>query len=203
MTRPPRQAAVSRGGGPTVQPAFEARGAAPASAPAKTRDDVRSRLRATVDVARLPRPPRSGAEWRERADVVYATVPSLVGQLADAPLGWFPLIERAAREIVRMLPRTEVLITSQVKEKYGTLRWYAHVATIGSDMGSRWDDAVLGAVAWAEEASAQTCAVFGTADGTLDLGGGWWLTLSPEAIAIRRRDDDTLRDLLYPGWTRD
>ena len=217
MTQSPRRAAAGREGSiavppaavspAAVSPASAARGAAqwaaPADARAETRDDVRRRLHATVDVARLPRPPRSGTEWRERADAVYADVPGLFGHLADAPIGWIPLIEQAAREVKRLLPRTDILVTSQVKEKFGDLRWYAHVSGAIHDMEPRVEEPALGALAWAMDASMTTCAAFGTTNATGDAGDGWWLTLSPEAIAIRRRDRDALRRLLYPDWACD
>jgi hypothetical protein len=169
--------------------------------------DLYRRLIDTVDLATLPPPPADGAEWRERSFAVFRRVPGLRAHIADAPIGWFPLLERAAQEACRLLPTGQRLVTSQVKEKFGALRWYAHVET-GLDEHAH-DDAALGAVEWAETVSAKICAVFGTPDGAIDQDGGWLLTLSPAARTLRQDDrrgragmarQDMFSHMLYPTW---
>src|SRR3546814_20742577 len=40
----------------------------------------------------------------------------------DCPAGWLPILERATAQIARWVPAPGR--TSQIKEKFGTLRWY-------------------------------------------------------------------------------
>ena len=156
-----------------------------------------------VGLARLPPPPATAAEWRERARRVCDGMPGLRDELGNVPVGWFPLIEHAVVEVRRLLPPGQSFCTSQLKEKFGTLRWYGHV-----DHGTDEAVADLGAegpVMWAQEASAKVCAAFGTADGQIDQTGGWLLTLSDRASTMRRESHRSgsrtnLGTLLYPGW---
>jgi hypothetical protein len=84
--------------------------------------------------------------------------------------GWEPLIRRAAEKIeaaILTLPETarDVTTSSQVKEKFGALRWY---------MTSGNED-IYAAIRLAEEQSVSTCEDCG-APGTLKTNG-WWRTL--------------------------
>ena len=167
----------------------------------KAAEGVQQHLLATVALDRLPPPPRSGPEWRDRVAGIELHLPGLGLHITDTPIGWFALIEFGAREIRKRLEPGVELGTRQVKEKYGSLRWYASVETPGCD-GHGWHP-VHGVVGWAETVSARVCAMYGTPDGTLDRGNGWWLTLSPDARQLQRTAPKLLSERLYPAWTRD
>ena len=162
---------------------------------------VRQHLLATVALSHLPPWPRSGPEWRDRVAEVELSLPDLGLHLCDAPIGWFPIIEFGAREVRKRLEPDTKLWTTQIKEKYGSLRWYASVEFPGFD-GHGWHH-VHGVISWAETVSARVCAVYGTPDGTLDRGHGWWMTLSPDARQLQRTAPMRLSERLYPAWTRD
>ncbi len=126
-------------------------------------------------------------------------------------MGWIPLLVRAAREVRLLLGPGEALVTRQVKEKFGTLRWYASVTRPDDDYGDDYAHPVSGVLAWAEAVSARLCAVHGTPDGELDQQGGWWLTLSPLARDLRRdtlqsrvgQGVDAFVNQMYPPWRYD
>lgn len=170
---------------------------------ATNHDTVYGRLLDTVSLADLPPPPANGPAWRERANAIEGLVPGLADHLAAAPIGWFPLLERAAQEIAGLLAPGETFMVRQVKEKLSGLRWYAHVVTPSNDLVGR--HLVVGAVSWAEHVSETVCCLYGTADGSRDTYEGWHLTLSPRARQDRRSQDPRSRfsERLYPAWTRD
>ncbi len=154
----------------------------------------------SIDLARLPCPPASAAEWRERSVRFCYDAPGLREELRQLPIGWFPLIEAAMQEVHRLLPKGAVLCTRQLKEKYATLRWYSHVESPHDDPVP--DTGADGAVDWAEDVSARVCALLGTPDGEPDNHRGWWLTLSPTACRLRGNSDSDvgLNALMYPTW---
>ena len=82
--------------------------------------------------------------------------------------GWFELIHNLSENIQYAEGGTEIVAT-QVKEKFGTLRFY-----IGS--GS---DEVYSIIESAEEHSSHICDVCGH-DGTLRCGVGWYRTRCEE-----------------------
>ena len=171
--------------------------------PATTHEAVRRAMHEGVDLTRLPPPPASEIEWRERAIRLCHDMPGLRDELVNLPIGWFPLIEHAVLEIRRRLLPGQYFRTRQLKEKFGTLRWYGHVADGTNEAVA--DTGAEGAVDWAEDASATVCALFGTPDGQIDRTGGWLLTLSAEASAMRRESQasgyrSTFGALMYPRW---
>lgn len=94
--------------------------------------------------------------------------------------GWYSLLDALcetltehASELGRLPPEA-----TQIKEKYGTLRFY-----VGGG-GDKFDD---GAISMAEDLSARICEVTG-APGVECVKGGWYATRTPE-IAVRE------------GWT--
>lgn len=99
---------------------------------------------------------------------------NLMGFGFECRNGWFGILDALssvltihARALDRPPPRA-----LQVKEKFGTLRFYAH-----------GDDAFdTGAIALAEEMSARICETSG-APGRLSLRGGWYATFSPAVAA--------------------
>ncbi len=157
----------------------------------------------TIDLATLPLPPASAREWRERAMLLCEDMPGLQAELANVPIGWFSLVERGMKELRARLPLGATFQTSQMKEKFGTLRWYGLVEDSVGGYGR--DTGAEGATDWAETASERICAVYGTADGERDNSQPWLLTLSPEARALRAasqpgRGSIDLGDMMYPKW---
>lgn len=164
---------------------------------------VRQRMHEQVNLGLLPPPPASAVEWRGRAIRLCHDMPGMRDELGNVPIGWFSLVERAVVDIRRHLLPGEVYRTRQLKEKFGTLRWYGHVEDgAGEAVGSTGAD---GAADWAEDASAIMCAVFGTPDGRVDTTGGWLLTLSDRASAMRHECEGSgirgkFTALMYPRW---
>ena len=157
----------------------------------------------SVDLGLLPSPPATAIEWRERAVRVCDGMPGLRDELVNVPIGWFPLIEHAVLEIRRRLLPGQCFRTRQLKEKFGTLRWYGHVDGVTDEAVA--DTAAAGPAAWAEGVSADVCSVFGTPDGQIDDTGGWVLTLSARASFMRRESQasgsrTSFPALLYPRW---
>lgn len=171
-------------------------GADPASQPG--RDAVFERLLASVDLERLPPPPSNGPEWRERVLAIERRMPGLSAFAADAPIGWFPVLEHAATLMPSLLQQGERFITRQVKEKFATLRWYSHIELASGE----WDGGhpALGVVGWAEHVSEKVCSLHGTADGTLDSSDVWLLTLSSRAQLERQGLGADFTRRLYPPW---
>lgn len=91
----------------------------------------------------------------------------------DAPKGWYPLIERLHAAIVERFPDYEV---HQIKEKFGTLRYYCSVDG---------NDEVFALITAAEAESARTCQKCG-AEATTNNTGGWYATLCVSCAARAR-----------------
>ena len=178
-------------------------GSAPALNAATAHEAVRQEMHERVDLTLLAPPPASAAEWRERSIRLCYGMPGLRDELGNVPIGWFSLLEHAVLEIRRRLPLGHAFNTHQLKEKLGTLRWYGHVDD-GSDEAIA-GNGVAGVIDWAKDASASLCALFGTPDGHMDNTGGWLLTLSDRATAMRReRHEAGVRSnfsaMMYPRW---
>ena len=112
--------------------------------------------------------------------ILTARYPALYGQHFgfEHHGGWFSLIDALSEALVtgaevagRPPPRA-----SQVKEKFGTLRWYHG--------GDAFDD---GAIALAEEMSSRVCERTGR-PGRLGSRGGWWATRAPGVDGIEPQE---------------
>jgi hypothetical protein len=77
--------------------------------------------------------------------------------------GWRPLVEKLVDDIIAIDPTIEI---SQVKEKFGTLRFYVMSAA----------DEVFDLIDKAEEESGKICEQCGTRE-NVTTKGGWLLTL--------------------------
>jgi hypothetical protein len=89
--------------------------------------------------------------------------------------GWHPLLERLWNDLLAVGWKGEV---SQVKEKFGGLRFYAGGTT----------DSMLKRILAAEEESLHICDVCGAPGKTGSWGGHWWLTLCPIHGEERRKE---------------
>ena len=90
---------------------------APICQPGLARAAVRERLHDCVNLTQFPPPPSSATEWRERAIGICNGMPGVRGELQNVPVGWFSLVEFAAKEIRHLLPPGTTLNTDQLKEK--------------------------------------------------------------------------------------
>ncbi len=153
---------------------------------------------------RFPAPwggaPRSSIEYHNRiaAMVTQAEEAKILGakRVGDVPTGWVPVIERAVSGLVELMAhpsdRPAAITIRQVKEKFGTLRFY--VEGTGS---SKARACVTQITTWAEICSENRCILTG-APGTLRQGG-WLLTLSDDAVRLREADPQAFAARLYPG----
>jgi hypothetical protein len=91
--------------------------------------------------------------------------------------GWEPLIRRLSEKL-EPLAREFGLRASQVKEKFGTLRFYVRDEDGDRKLPPAISEAVHAAIRVAFEESARTCEHCGAAGSTRGVGG-WYLTLCP------------------------
>lgn len=82
------------------------------------------------------------------------------GIVPECRSGWHPIIEDLDRKIAAIAPDYKA---EQIKEKFGTLRFYFSELTVDPD---DWD-AVYTLVDEAEEQSRSTCEVCGSTDATV------------------------------------
>lgn len=111
----------------------------------------------------------------------------------DVPAGWVRVIEEVSGALAARKaqdPDAELSI-SQVKEKFGTLRFYVQASGSDAFVEDAYDLAE-----WAESASEDRCCVTGK-PGALH-NNGWVLTLSPEMIELRTASPTEFRDRIYP-----
>jgi hypothetical protein len=98
--------------------------------------------------------------------------------------GWRDLLERACSRIEASLGRRNIFRVVQIKEKYGTLRFYRD-----GKLPEKVEIEVAEAIALAEARSACTCEICG-AEGRLYSRGGWLATACAqhargEAVPVR------------------
>ena len=92
---------------------------------------------------------------------------------ADWVEGW---IEVACRQPAREIPEPTEFRVAQVKEKFGTLRFYVYGG----------NDAIQGMIRLAETMSARTCELCGDpGESTYQKVGGWIQTLCPDHMEER------------------
>lgn len=97
--------------------------------------------------------------------------------------GWEPLIRRASEKL-EPLVRGTCARAFQVKEKFGTLRFYMDsVEPLAPDV----DEAIAAAIEAAEEESARTCEECG-GPGELRDARGWFSTLCARCFDERERE---------------
>jgi len=95
--------------------------------------------------------------------------------------GWYNLLDKCMEKLQYLCDvcskdgREVQVVAHQIKEKYGTLRFYTGVHG-GNDVENRIVDNIISS---AEEASGRTCEVTGE-HGTVCQRGGWYRTLCYE-----------------------
>jgi len=109
-------------------------------------------------------------------------------------LGIEPYIDKAGEASYFFEVTAPQVIADQVKEKFGTLRFYYHLeyskdnlSLVGTKkypeldaINKRYADYIDGIVHFADIASGKTCEVTGT-EGVLQKRGSWWKTISLDA----------------------
>ena len=97
--------------------------------------------------------------------------------------GWFAIIKELCKDVDEYCKdRPFVIVADQVKEKFGTLRFYYHTERSGGEEDSDKDYwAIRDIVSKYEKLSEVTCEVTGQ-PGTMHSShpGGWFRTLSEE-----------------------
>jgi hypothetical protein len=105
-----------------------------------------------------------------------------------------PNIDKEGKATYFFSVKAPQVIADQVKEKFGTLRFYYHLEYSQDnlslvltkkypqldDINKRFADYIEGIVHFADIASSKTCEVTG-AEGVLQKRGGWWKTISSDA----------------------
>jgi hypothetical protein len=109
-------------------------------------------------------------------------------------LGIKPNINKEGEPAYYIIVNAPQVVASQVKEKFGTLRFYYRLEYSKdnlslvetkkypqlNDINKRFADYIEGIVHFADIASSKTCEVTG-AEGVLQKRGGWWKTISSDA----------------------
>ena len=110
-------------------------------------------------------------------------------------LGIKPHIDKEGKATYLFVVKSPQVVADQVKEKFGTLRFYCHLVYDKDNISlvetkkypeldlinRRFADYIDGIVHFADVASGKTCEVTGT-EGSLKVRGGWWKTLSNDII---------------------
>ncbi|WP_143542890.1 hypothetical protein [Cereibacter azotoformans] len=132
-----------------------------------------------------------GGRIRRRLDAA-----AVIGgeEIAGCPAGWLRLLAAALDGLVRLSDAdasAHAIRVAQVKEKFGTGRLY-----LRAEGTAQLRAEVQRVARWFEIGTHDRCALTG-APGVLRTGG-WALTLSDAAEALRRRDREQFRRRIYP-----
>ena len=120
--------------------------------------------------------PEDADEDRDAIAVILRRIPDGWGRWLGCDRGWYPIIVELDAALARLCPEHEV---HQVKEKYGTLRFYATTCGLHREQEDEFDALVDAA----EERSAITCEECG-ADGRLAECSRWYKTLCGDCIEL-------------------
>ncbi|MEO3430149.1 hypothetical protein AAFN88_14910 [Pelagibius sp. CAU 1746] len=159
----------------------------PPEGPWPESDNLKQVIRRELRADLLPAP-QDWRDWARRVDFLAGR--SWIGRHArSCPAGWLPLLERAVSQAEHWMDRAilEKYQTSQIKEKFGTLRWYVASNEVLSVI-----------VDYAELASEFTCLACG-AEGKLRGDRTWILTLCDAHDKLDREGNiHALSRLAYP-----
>lgn len=95
--------------------------------------------------------------------------------------GWHPLLVELNAELEKIAPDYKIY---QVKEKFGQLRFYTDLYSLG--LPQEDFDKAIGLINKAESDSGRICETCGE-PGSLDSYSYWWKTLCPTHTEERRR----------------
>lgn len=151
-------------------------------------------------------------EFERRRDALFARHPNMFPAAEPSPLGWsimpgwLDIVERLCADLAAIVPEQDKarLYVAQVKEKFGTLRFYLDVAPFRFDIISpgglasgslpapkeenpAWLERALALVKAAEQESSRRC-LFCGAPGTLRTDRFWVVTACDEHADAARRE---------------
>lgn len=116
-------------------------------------------------------------EFRDRLAGLMMRIPARWGRYLSYDRGWDRIVAELSDSLARLSPYFEV---HQVKEKFGSLRFYAEPGALSCDLTEDVRQEFRRLIGEAEGKSASTCDVCG-ADGELCAykGGSWVATRCP------------------------
>lgn len=122
--------------------------------------------------------PEDAGKYRDALTFILLRIPDGWNRSISCGAGWYPLIAKLHVALCDVDIDYQIL---QVKEKYGTLRYYAETDTENAQVQERFD----ALIAAAELRSAEVCEWCGnpghlSSSGT--YGGRWYKTLCPYCI---------------------
>lgn len=121
-------------------------------------------------------PPREAGEHAEALVAILHRIPDGWGRWIECDLGWYPLIVEHDARLAALCPE---YVVHQVKEKYGTLRYYASPCSAHGRANDEFD-----ALEWeAEKRSAHICEDCG-APGRLCVNARWYRTLCDDCVEV-------------------
>lgn len=125
-----------------------------------------------------PEPPDDAGPHAAALQKILVRIPARWGRWIDVEAGWYPLVITTDSGLAEI---DADYVVHQIKEKYGTLRYYCAPSSEGPSGEIR--DAFRAVIRDAERASAITCEPCG-APGTLHNKGPWVKTLCESCAEI-------------------
>ncbi len=135
--------------------------------------------------------PDDAGDFREALVAMLLRIPDGRGRWISCDRGWYPLITELDAQLAALCPKYELY---QVKEKYGTLRYYA--APSGHHQGR--DDEFHSLVDEAERRSATSCENCGS-EGRLCVRHHWYRTLCDACCEAAAADGRGRYEPVEPG----
>jgi hypothetical protein len=122
-------------------------------------------------------PPKDAGEHSDALIAILRRIPDGWGRWISCDRGWYPLIVEHDAKLAALCPE---YVAHQVKEKYGTLRYYAQPCSMHGKLYEQFEALELEV----EKRSAVTCEDCG-ADGRLCVKAHWYRTLCDRCIELR------------------
>jgi hypothetical protein len=118
--------------------------------------------------------PEDAGEFRDALAAILHRIPDNWGRWISCDAGWYPLITRLDAALSALDPDYQI---HQIKEKFGTLRYYAETEIEDESRRARFH----GLIAEAERQSATTCERCSAPGELCAVGatGPWYKTLCP------------------------
>ena len=116
--------------------------------------------------------PEDAGEYAAGLEAILRRIPDGWGRWIGCGRGWYPIIVKLDERLAAIDPDYEVM---QVKEKFGTLRYYCT---------GDGEEAVFNLIMEAEQQSAVTCELCGT-PGQIHERGYWLRTLCSDCAAAQ------------------
>jgi hypothetical protein len=114
--------------------------------------------------------PDDAGELAAPLEVLLRRIPDGWGRWIDCDAGWYPILVDLDMQLATLDPDYDV---QQIKEKFGTLRFYCSANIDDADASARFDELVRAA----ENASAFTCERCGRPGALCETASRWYKTL--------------------------